>query len=433
MGDPQTWLDHAPEPFPLRDGQKWHVFLSYRSVHRPWVIQLYDVLRHLGYEVFLDQYVVRASDVLIDRLEEGLAQSASGVLIWSTATEDSEWCRREYRAMEMRHTDAEPFAYVVVKLDNVKLPPFAEQHVYVDFAEEREGPRGTGLLRLLYGLQAQPLPDAAVRLATEIDEEVLRSLAAIKAAIVNGDPERLLELSRTQTPAWVTSSLLGGEAARGLINLKRYDDALGVLEPIIARCPKSIRPVQLKGLALARKGDWRAAKTLLGELEAAGEQDPETLGIYARTWMDEYRATGNELALAKSRDLYARAFANDPRDIYTGINAAAKSVFLGELEAACAFAEQVEKLVGTARKEGDYWGTATVAEVQLIKKSYDQAAELYRAAVIMSPNEVGSHESTWAQARRLLEKLGAPPEAQQKVARAFAHLAPKPDSIGRTS
>ena len=36
---------------------KWDVFLSYRSVNRPWVLRLYDQLRHLDYEVFMDQFV----------------------------------------------------------------------------------------------------------------------------------------------------------------------------------------------------------------------------------------------------------------------------------------------------------------------------------------------------------------------------------------
>jgi tetratricopeptide (TPR) repeat protein len=328
--------------------------------------------------------------------------------------------------MELRRTTEKTFPYVVVKLDGVKLPLFAAQRIYIDFAEEREGPRGTGLLRLLYGLQDKPLPDAAVRLAADVDDEVRRSLVAIKAAIAVGDHERLLELSRSQTPAWLTSSLLGCEAARGLINIKRYDDALAILDALIARCPRSIRPVQLKGLALARKGEWKAAQRLLGELEAAGEQDPETLGIYARTWKDDYNATGDLLSLEKSRDLYARAFANAPNDYYTGINAAAMSVLLGEPDAARDFADRVEQLVGTVRKQGDYWGTATVAEVQLIKQNYDKAADLYKAAVVMSPKELGSHESTWGQARLLLEKLGAPPESQQKVAKAFAHLPPRP-------
>src|SRR5262245_28137418 len=44
------WLDLAPRPGPLPAGKQWHVFLSYRSVNRPWVLALYDVLNVLGYK-----------------------------------------------------------------------------------------------------------------------------------------------------------------------------------------------------------------------------------------------------------------------------------------------------------------------------------------------------------------------------------------------
>jgi hypothetical protein len=42
MGD--QWLDLAPRPDVLPPGKEWHVFLSYRSVNRPWVLGLYDIL-----------------------------------------------------------------------------------------------------------------------------------------------------------------------------------------------------------------------------------------------------------------------------------------------------------------------------------------------------------------------------------------------------
>lgn len=31
-----NWTKLTPEPEPLTAGKKWHVFLSYRSVNRPW-------------------------------------------------------------------------------------------------------------------------------------------------------------------------------------------------------------------------------------------------------------------------------------------------------------------------------------------------------------------------------------------------------------
>jgi hypothetical protein len=56
----------------LDDGNEWNVFLSYRSVNRPWVLNLYDVLIELGHKVFLDQYVLKPGDKLIKNLEAAL-------------------------------------------------------------------------------------------------------------------------------------------------------------------------------------------------------------------------------------------------------------------------------------------------------------------------------------------------------------------------
>ena len=92
--------------------------------------------------------------------------------------------------------------------------------------------------------------------------------------------------------------------------------------------PKALRPQQLKGLALARSGDWQQAQIVLGRLYAAGEIDAETLGIYGRTWMDRYVKTKDRLHLLRARDLYRQAFEAIPKDYYTGINAAAKSLLL---------------------------------------------------------------------------------------------------------
>jgi tetratricopeptide (TPR) repeat protein len=176
------------------------------------------------------------------------------------------------------------------------------------------------------------------------------------------------------------------------------------------------------GLALRRKGDWKGAQTVLARLKNAGEMDPETMGIYAATWMDRYVAEPNELNLRKSRDLYAQAFLNAPRDSYVGVNAASKSVLLGDLQAGQAYAAQVEKIVGDKAKPGDYWGTATAAEVQLLKGNFEKAAELYEAAVLAESQSIGSHETTWKQASALLAKLQPSASQRDRLAGVFKHL-----------
>lgn len=425
MVDPTLtqWLAHAPKPLALGPDRKWHVFISYRSTNRPWVLQLHDVLRHLGFEVFVDQYVLSAAAPLALSLSDGLDQSAAAVLVWSSAFEDSEWCKAEYGALEVKEKAGDGFRFVIAKLDAAKLPALAAGKIHVDFSQDRDAPRGTSLLTLLWGLEGKALPPDAVELAAAVDEQTQTARARIRAARENGDGKRLLELAGARDLAWQTSSALGCEAAEALVALDRLEDALAVLARVAEAFPRAVRPRQLLGLVHSRRGDLLGAQQVLGELYAAGEVGPETLGMYAGTWMGRYRATGNRLFLLKSRDLYREAFETWPRDHYTGINAASKSLILGERETALQLAQRVDQLLADARERPDYWRLATAAESQLVQGNYPRAGELYVKAVSAAPEEQGSHRSTRDQAVALLDALEAAPADRAAVLAAFAHLA----------
>lgn len=422
---PAEWLQHAPKPNPLEDGKKWNVFLSYRSVNRGWVLNLYDVLTELGFKVFLDQYVLKPGDSLVKTLEDGLEYSQGGVLIWSNAAKDSEWVRNEYDVLVSRATNDKSFHFVPVKIDRVKLPVFANTKLFVDFVEYPDGPNGGDLLRLIHGIVGKPLSDEAVHFAWEQDEASGIAAAKINAAIRNSRPQKLIELFKEGGLPYKTTASLACKTAEGLIKLGKEDEAIDMLGQIEKDFPKSIRPKQLKALALARRGknnDLDDAQDILGELYALNHLDPETLGIYGRTWMDRYKLSGNTNELRQSRNYYAEAYEKAPDDYYTGINAATKSILLGEADTGKAIAEKVEKIVGNTAIPDDYWQTATIAEVLLIQKKYKEAGDMYQQAVDIAPTEIKSHESSWKQAKLLLEKLEAGDEDQLKVLAVFKHL-----------
>jgi tetratricopeptide (TPR) repeat protein len=404
------------------------VFLSYRSVNRTWVLNLYDVLHQQGFEVFLDQVVLTGGDELMRALEDGLEQSQAGILVWSSSTGDSDWVRREYHTLERQAGDRPTFCFVPVLLDKSKLPPFAAGRLFLDFSSYPDGPNGGELLRLLHAITGQALSPEAAHFAAEQDAVANAQADEIGAAIRNKDPETLVELFGKGGLAWETSSALGCKAAEGLIKLGRNDEGIQLLEQIEARFPRAIRPRQLRALALARRdknGDLRQAQRILGALYESGERDPETLGIYGRTWMDRYRQSGDRGDLEQSRDLYAEAFERAGDDYYTGINAASKSVLLGtpgDLAKAEAYAARVQQIVGTEPRAGDYWMTATIGEVFLLMKKYEDAARLYKAAVATARAETASHQSTWTQACHLLEKLGPSGAERALIRAAFAHL-----------
>jgi tetratricopeptide (TPR) repeat protein len=415
----ENWTDLAPHPDPVEQDKIWHVFVSYRSTNRPWVLALYDILNGLGYKVFLDQYVLTAAAPLAHSLGEALDSSESAILVWSGSYENSEWCKQEASKLETMQNQKTGFRYVLARVDDSEIKGFPQTKLWVDFSQQREGPSGTSLLSLLYGLKGEPLPPAAVKMAAKVDDEMREGLLAISASRGIGDAAGLVALAETDNMAWQGSPMLMCAAAEGLIAMRRVPEAIAVLDRAEEAFPKAVRPKQLRGLALARSGETMQAQLVLGRLYAAGEIGPETLGILARTWMDRYNETGERTFLLKSRDLYRQAFEAFPTDYYTGINAASKSLLAGETETAAQIAERVQKIVGNMPVGDDYWRIATVAEALLLQGKVEAAATTYTAAVLAAPLDSGSHDTTRAQAQLLLSALGATDEQKALVMAAF--------------
>ena len=425
---PAEWLRHAPKPRELNNGEKWNVFLSYRSVNRTWVLNLYDILVELGFKVFMDQCVLEPGDELSYRLQEALKTSQAGLLMWSNAAEDSKWVRKEYDTLERKATDNDDFRFIPIKLDSQRLPEFAANRIFMDFSSYPDGPNGGELIRLLHGIIGKALDAETVRFANQQDEIANDALKEINSAVRNGYPEDIVLLSESDILPWRTTPSLGCKAAESLIKLKKYDEAIEILEKIETRFLKAIRPKQLHALALARIGNkenLKQAQKILGKLYEQGERDPETLGIYARTWMDRYNASENINDLEQSQKYYAEAFDKAPDDYYTGINAATKSLLLGtdkSILLAQEYASKTLDIVGTKPWPNDYWKTATVAELLLIKRQFKEAGEMYAEAIRMEPNSYGNHESTRNQAIKILDALQASNEERMDILKNFIHL-----------
>lgn len=170
------------------------------------MLNLYDVLRGQGHEVFLDQCVLKAGDELTARLEDALSTSQAGVIVWSDATRDSDWVRREYQVMERKATRKAGFRFVPVKLDDSALPEFAESRIFLDFSTYPDGPNGGELLRLLHAIVDQSLSEEAARFADEQDRASKRAAAKVEAAIMNKNPDRVIQLFEEGGLPWHTSA-----------------------------------------------------------------------------------------------------------------------------------------------------------------------------------------------------------------------------------
>lgn len=433
----ERFLELAPDPRPLKEGQKFTVFLSYRSVNRKWVISLYDALVRAGHKVFLDQKELVSGGKLRRTLEGAFDSSAGGILIWSRAAADSEWVRDEYDAMQDKVKGGDGFCFVPVKLDNAQLPSFAKAQLFVDFGAYPDGPSGGELLHLLHGLVGKPLSDEAMRFAEDLSEEASDAEAEVTAAISTGDLEYLDELFEQDGLAWQVSPHLKARVVEGYARLgatnEDMENAISKADALSKEFPKAIRPKQMHAHLLTRMQSpetLKKGRRILANLYAKGERDPETLGLYAKAEYEAYLASGEDIAtrqqalLTKSRDLYKEGF-DRTGDTYCGINAAAKSLQIGggQVQVGKTIAQDVAELLPKEIYPGmEYWDAATVAEATLISGDPLKAARYYREAVALAPTEIGGHETTFRQVKSIAFAVGLSDEYYQELQEVFAHL-----------
>lgn len=418
---PNEWLALCPSPRPRPADIKWDVFLSYRSVNRRWVLALYDAIVQAGFQVFLDQFELVPGASLDDSLQENLQVSGAGILVWSEDAEDSEWVKREHKAMRVladrRRDAALPLLSVVAKLDDAELPLLLADSLWVDFAPYPEGPRGGELLRLIHGIVGEPLSPEAVRAIERLDAETKDAVNTLRAAVNDGFAEDIVEAARAGGEAWNGTAMLASEAAEGLNSLGEYDLALEVIGLFKDRFDQSIRLQHMEALAYRRTNRFREALKVLGKLYADGHRDPETLGLYGGSLAKRYEESNDRAHLEKSQRMYADAFAIDPTDFFTGINAASKAALLGlGAEVYQPIAAQVEALPAIQNPDQeDYWALATVGEAKLLALDVDAAVAAYADAVARHGELKGSIASTREQLEKLLAVMDVEPSDKERL------------------
>lgn len=430
------WIEHCAPPRTRPQGVEWDVFISYRSLDRVWALALYDMLRQCGYNVFLDQFVLVVGVGLASQLGKQLERSASGVLIWSERSADSTWVESEMDNMVARKNNSGgsnfPFYFVIASLDHRAPPGLQGGQLYMDFSEYPDGPLGTDLVKLTYGVQGKPPSQTAVQQLLAFEQSIKQEPDKLRALAKANLYDRIEARVGSDDPAYITSATLPGVAVDLLIRGKKYAAALRAVKHALERFPGSVRLRQLYGLALRRDGQLEDAAFELNLLAEQGHRDVETLGMLASVWADlwEKRVAAGEAssardALERSRELYAEGFAKVPTDTYTGINAAAKTALLGDLDRARTLADQVLtrlREMETARGGGpvdDYWARVTEPEALLIKGDWARAVELYHSARVAHQNEAGSIAATGTQVRRLLGVLPVPADIREKLVAEF--------------
>jgi len=184
-------------------------------------------------------------------------------------------------------------------------------------------------------------------------------------------------------------------------------------------------------MVLRRMGRVKDALNVTGALYDAGHRDEETLALLGSAWSGLYDETGDVLHLRRSRDLYLRAYEVNPKILYYAINAAAKSLFLGENDVAY-------RIVDTALPELPefYQGPrqlAFKAELFLIQKKLDAARELFQGLIDSNFEDVSYLYFNFRQAEKICKAIRLSERETEQVLKPYKMLEPNIQSLSQWS
>jgi len=120
--------------FPIRRTSSGYAFVSYSSKDWPVVKKLLEALT--ADRVWVDKRNVELGDALPEKIETGIAEAATYILVLSKSSLESRWVRYESHMATIRHLEDANFRILVLKIDDCVVPLRFRPFLYADLASD---------------------------------------------------------------------------------------------------------------------------------------------------------------------------------------------------------------------------------------------------------------------------------------------------------
>jgi hypothetical protein len=113
--------------------------VSHSSKDREAALELATRLREDGLKVWLDEWEIGAGDLIPLKIEEGLAQSRTLVLLLSANAFASDWVTLERHTALFRDPTNTQRHFIPVRVDEIEINEMLRQFSYVDWRHRSPG------------------------------------------------------------------------------------------------------------------------------------------------------------------------------------------------------------------------------------------------------------------------------------------------------
>jgi hypothetical protein len=114
----------------------YDAFLSHNAKDKPAVRELAECLKQDGLRVWFDEWVLQPGDSIPLKIEQGLEQSRTFILIMSQNAFASEWVTLERHTALFRDPTNAERRFIPLRLDDAEITDTLKQFAYIDWRQK---------------------------------------------------------------------------------------------------------------------------------------------------------------------------------------------------------------------------------------------------------------------------------------------------------
>jgi hypothetical protein len=133
------------------------LFISYSHKDKAFVDRLAIQLVRRNVNVWLDRWELSVGDSLIERVQDAVDGASALLVILSSASVSSEWCKKELSAGLLRELEERRVVVMPVMLEECDVPVFARGKMFADFRSDFD----VGLTAVVEGIAKVTTPSLA--------------------------------------------------------------------------------------------------------------------------------------------------------------------------------------------------------------------------------------------------------------------------------
>jgi len=121
------------------------VFISYSHQDKDFVDKLAANLVMHKARVWIDRWELNVGDSIIDKIQEAIQESDALIIVISSSSMKSEWCKKELSAGFLRELEEKRVIVLPLLLEECEMPIFLKGKQYADFRDDFD----KGLMKIL--------------------------------------------------------------------------------------------------------------------------------------------------------------------------------------------------------------------------------------------------------------------------------------------